>query len=906
MTTGSDNTGYLGSVGSVSCHLARTDRPWETGVDSIVVSVSDQALGNLGIAMSREFPDADWSPRSYRTVAPSRPVVLDLQGSNGLRFAVLATAHEGGESDLPTLPAIATASGAAVRAAVGQGSTTLGMPLLATGALGFSPESVAEVAVPAVITALSDLGPGDSLRRLIFFCLEEEVENAILEAWRFVGPGDLSTADLAGGLSSDLVDPNVGIPLEKDQLEVTPFVSMLATVIADNSTPLPLSVGIFGAWGSGKSYFMGMLRAEVDRLTRSANPAYCGEIVQIGFNAWHYADSNLWASLGDQIFRRLAGPAEDSGERRERLREELTHKLAQVKELQEAKEQAQTAAAELQADVEKATTTRRDTAKRLVRALAGSRKLWEHLGVGDEAEQGALLVEGMRGTLTEAEALRRAPRNWWGKVALATAAVVLLGDLTVALTAPETWRWLTAVGAAGFAVFATTGFTLLRHARSGIRALRELSDDLRAGMERAVRVSPEVAQMLDELRKAEAGQRVAEAQLDEVVAKVGELGRRLTELAPGRNLYAFLAERAQGDSYQRNLGLISTIRKDFEQLVRLMEDWRSNPGSGAKPIDRIVLYIDDLDRCGSRQVVEVLQAVHLLLALDLFVVVVGVDPRWLVRSLSDHYDELLSGDGDGTDHHVTPEDYLEKIINLPLVLPGMSSGSLRRLLSSLADVRVPAGPAAERPEAEGTLSPITAALEPVRVEEGSEVDSLRRTGPEGPPPRPLTKQEIDLLSALDHLVGTPREAKRLFNLYRMLRATRNLSEASRFLGDDGRAGEYEVVVALLGLLTAPARMLGAVLDTSPAADQAVAGGLARRPAEAKWSEFVDDCQPRREAEGWHNRVAGLLPDGDVPDWLRLHRGLTDVSTTIHTSDLSDFHRWVPVIRRFSYALSPAS
>src|SRR4051812_45438001 len=141
MTTGSDNTGYLGSVGSVSCHLVRTDRPWETGVDSIVVSVSDQALGNLGIAMSRAFPDADWSPRSYRTVTPSRPVVLDLQGSKWLRFAVLATAHEEGESDMPTLPAIATASEAAVRAAVGKGSTTLGMPLLATGALGFSPES---------------------------------------------------------------------------------------------------------------------------------------------------------------------------------------------------------------------------------------------------------------------------------------------------------------------------------------------------------------------------------------------------------------------------------------------------------------------------------------------------------------------------------------------------------------------------------------------------------------------------------------------------------------------------------------------------------------------------------------------------------------------------------------------
>ena len=38
------------------------------------------------------------------------------------------------------------------------------------------------------------------------------------------------------------------------------------------------------------------------------------------------------------------------------------------------------------------------------------------------------------------------------------------------------------------------------------------------------------------------------------------------------------------------------------------------------------------------QVVDVLQAVHLLLALDLFVVVVGVDPRWLVHSLQSEYE----------------------------------------------------------------------------------------------------------------------------------------------------------------------------------------------------------------------------------------------------------------------------
>ena len=60
-------------------------------------------------------------------------------------------------------------------------------------------------------------------------------------------------------------------------------------------------------------------------------------------------------------------------------------------------------------------------------------------------------------------------------------------------------------------------------------------------------------------------------------------------------------------------------------------------------IDRIVLYIDDLDRCPPDRVVEVLEAVHLLLAGELFVVVVAVDPRWMLRAIRYHYRDLFTG-----------------------------------------------------------------------------------------------------------------------------------------------------------------------------------------------------------------------------------------------------------------------
>src|SRR5262249_7011132 len=70
--------------------------------------------------------------------------------------------------------------------------------------------------------------------------------------------------------------------------------------------------------------------------------------------------------------------------------------------------------------------------------------------------------------------------------------------------------------------------------------------------------------------------------------------------------------------------------------------WQATWTAEPPPLERIVLYIDDLDRCPPRRVVEVLTAMQLLLALPLFV---AVDPRWLVRSLEHHHrDRPASGE----------------------------------------------------------------------------------------------------------------------------------------------------------------------------------------------------------------------------------------------------------------------
>jgi hypothetical protein len=128
------------------------------------------------------------------------------------------------------------------------------------------PEFLAELKVSA-----------DELRRLLAEAALSEVSAGALSEWQELLVDQTPVSGrLAGGMSTDRVDPNLGIPQERDYLGTSMWVSMLATVMADRDTPMPLSLGIFGEWGSGKSYFMGLLREEVDRRRNPARNRICG------------------------------------------------------------------------------------------------------------------------------------------------------------------------------------------------------------------------------------------------------------------------------------------------------------------------------------------------------------------------------------------------------------------------------------------------------------------------------------------------------------------------------------------------------------------------------------------------------------------------------------------------------
>ncbi|MFD4639086.1 P-loop NTPase fold protein [Lentzea sp. NPDC058436] len=540
-----------------------------------------------------------------------------------------------------------------------------------------------------------------------------------------------------------------------DRLGIEADVAMLADLVASRLISPPLSIGLFGRWGSGKSFFLRQLEQRVDDLSHR-HPVYCSSVRQIRFNAWHYVEADLWASLATHIFDTLAnGPAHDL----ERIADEFAGQREEKTSL-----------------VDRLSVVRLErmaVAARQQKTLGSARRrLSRQLSDGDLS----FVAPGVT-----------VPEFVWGEVRRDRAVVVslLLGALVVAGLFVVTAKWPLALAAS---VAAAT--PLLVRASKAVTWFRQLKD----------RQDP-----LDDRLAA----------LDE---EIEGLERSIAELAPDVAEYA----RTRDGEYRQHLGVVSLVRKDLETFAAILANSTAGP-------ERIVLYVDDLDRCPPHVVIKVLEAVHLLLAQPVFVVVVAVDPRWLLRALEQHYPEMLDD----------PVDYLEKIFQVSFALRPMQGQGFRRLVADLAG------------EEFGEASYLTPLDDD--VQNLPRVAAPEVTGePVGPPdqaPRGMriTGPELLYLESLAPLVRTPRAAKRLVNLYRLVRARSAVLESDGFLSTD-----YRVVLVLLAVLVGRSGQCDALFD-------AIESG-----------------------RDWRQERDRLVGDLAVPD------------------DLAAYRKWLPLVRRFSF------
>jgi|GEM_PF-698688 len=119
----------------------------------------------------------------------------------------------------------------------------------------------------------------------------------------------------------------------------------------------------------------------------------------------------------------------------------------------------------------------------------------------------------------------------------------------------------------------------------------------------------------------------------------------------------------------------------LEQFARTFEEAvRSEVGAGG----RLVVLVDDLDRCLPEKAVEVLEAIKLFLDVPGTVFVLAMDTEVVTRGIEAHYKALFrTGDAQTT----TPIDgtrYLEKLVQVAFRLPVLGIEEVERYVQSLA------------------------------------------------------------------------------------------------------------------------------------------------------------------------------------------------------------------------------
>ena len=293
-------------------------------------------------------------------------------------------------------------------------------------------------------------------------------------------------------------------------------------------------------------------------------------------------------------------------------------------------------------------------------------------------------------------------------------------------------------------------------------------------------------------------------------------------------------------------GLAHRIRERLEAICALLGN---RDEAGVPMLGRIVVYIDDLDRCRPEQVVAVLAALRQLLAFPLFVAVVPIDPRWILKCLAQHHQHI---DGDGESVEAASWDYLDKIFQIPFALPPFDAAAAETFVSHLVqDSLIGPDPFDPGPGDDG--AGLSAALSTPRPTDGDapvDEDLMARA-------LKLSPNEAFTLTKVSSLMETPRLAKRLVNIYRLARM--GIDNLDDYLAADV---DHLVVQLMLAIrIGAPARaerLLAALIGTETfghAFDQALRrSGLIRgdRPAPAAWPKLRERLE---EADPEHIRAA---------------------------------------------------
>lgn len=643
--------------------------------------------------------------------------------------------------------------------------------------------------------------------------------------WKYSGiplPADRRTR--AGYLPESLTT--------NDKLDIEKETRALAEIISDENIIPPLSIGLIGDWGSGKSFFMTKIEDHVKKF--KGQPGFCKNIAIVKFNAWHVSDANLWASIVDHIFTEIWKCCSKNENDIQNARFVVNKQLQEAKgalfESEKQLEYLNNCLKDAVAEQDRINTkyalnkfideNHTRVLNKVVKAIGWEKPLKSFKDIESalsEIEDSYRKVNSIFGLAFSGKCIKSAI-PWIALVVLLAAIGLFIATKINLISFKNFIQQCSVIGALAGTILSFIAAPLLK-ANS---LIKKFADNLQETINKYKgKESENVIKIRNEYLSAH-------NRIEYLSEKIKKLEKDKYNLDPFERLSLFIEERANSETYRSQQGIVSLVRRDFETLSDLMRDWiqnRKTPPSNVEPVDRIILYIDDLDRCSPGIVVQTLEAIHLLLALDLFVVIVGVDSRWLLRSLDVHYSTLLSArEGEDEDEECrisTPHNYLEKIFQITYAVSPMRKSGFCNYVEYLAGneavlpFRGTAGAASQNTDiVEQSQSTMVSSTGEAVGETESSISGefsgdsnkgiLNGTPNDGSSQNvskirslSITKNEKEYLKKLYPFILTPRIAKKITNVYRIIKAKTLLSDLDSLEEKEGR---HEAILMLLAIL----------------------------------------------------------------------------------------------------------
>ncbi|MBI5294602.1 MAG: hypothetical protein HY869_03935 [Chloroflexi bacterium] len=229
-------------------------------------------------------------------------------------------------------------------------------------------------------------------------------------------------------------------------------------------------------------------------------------------------------------------------------------------------------------------------------------------------------------------------------------------------------------------------------------------------------------------------------------------------------------------NYKDKVKFLSHFEKDFARIIRAA----TKNGLGWKP-SKLVIFIDDLDRCEPPKSADIVEAVNLFLDAEGCVFVIGMDSESVARSIEVKYKDLFERmKTENTGVVSLGRLFLDKIVQIPFSVPRATPGQITKMVEDMIGQGQPSpsatapAPSEQMPEGEVGQTQGTPQTPASSQQPSQTPPPLKSTSPVEPQkpkvdPASYTRKEVReaILVGTKLLADNPRQVKTFINLFRL-------------------------------------------------------------------------------------------------------------------------------------------